>query len=206
VVISGRDTEFLASRLPLPSLRLIGNHGLEERVGHESRLATAALPYGRAMERAAETLADVRLPPGTRIERKRATLAIHFRQAADPDAAAGPLRTVLEPIAAANGLELRAGRLVLELRPPIPVDKGAVLERLVQEVRPRTVIFAGDDRTDADAFRALRRLRRDWLRTIAVGVASEEVARETLQDADIVVDGVSGLSGFLAELLRSVQP
>jgi trehalose 6-phosphate phosphatase len=81
-----------------------------------------------------------------------------------------------------------------------------VLERLVQEVRPRTVIFAGDDRTDADAFRALRRLRRDGLRTIAVGVASEEVARETLQDADIVVDGVSGLSGFLAELLRSVQP
>ena len=72
-VISGRDTDAIAARLPVDGLVLVGNHGLEERNG-ESRLVAAATPYIAALERAGDAVARLEEArrPGVRIERKRA--------------------------------------------------------------------------------------------------------------------------------------
>jgi trehalose 6-phosphate phosphatase len=59
-------------------------------------------------------------------------------------------------------LRLTQGRMVLEVRPTIKWDKGKALEFLLESlgfagctnVLP---VYIGDDRTDEDAFRALRR-------------------------------------------------
>ena len=51
------------------------------------------------------------------------------------------------------------GRKVLDLRPVAGIDKGSAVHRLLVERAPLdAAIFAGDDRTDLDAFRALKRL------------------------------------------------
>jgi trehalose 6-phosphate phosphatase len=201
VVISGRDTDFLASRLPLAHAVFIGNHGLEERTGGTSRVVAEAQPYLERLRRAADAVAA--LPqaraPGIIIERKRAAISVHFRQARDPSASAAALHSAMQEIAHHEELQLQPGRLVWELRPPIAIDKGAVLDRLAADLHPAAIVYAGDDRTDAQAFSALKRMR--GVRTVAVGVRSKEVPSEVFVDCDLMVDGVPGVTQLLRQLL-----
>ena len=64
----------------------------------------------------------------------------------------------------------------------------------------RSALYAGDDRTDLDAFRALDQLRQDGAlqHALRVGVASDEAPSEITDEADLVVDGPTGVR----ELLR----
>jgi trehalose 6-phosphate phosphatase len=200
-IISGRDTDFLVSRLPLPRALFIGNHGLEERHEGASRLVTEAQPYVERLGRAADAVAA--LPqarvPGVTIERKRAAVSVHFRQTADPSASGAALERALREIARQGQLQLQAGRLLWELRPPIEIDKGAVVRRLAAAMHPAAIVYVGDDRTDANAFSALKRLTE--VRTVAVGVRSPEVPQDVFVDCDLMVDGVPGVTQLLTQLL-----
>jgi trehalose 6-phosphate phosphatase len=200
-IISGRDTDFLVSRLPLPRALFIGNHGLEERHDGASRLVAEAQPYLERLGRAAKAVAalpQVRVP-GVIIERKRAAVSVHFRQTADPSAAGAALEPAMREIARQEQLQLQAGRRVWELRPPIEIDKGAVLRRLAADMQPAAIVYVGDDRTDANAFSALRRMTE--VRTVAVGVRSPEVPEDVFVDCDVLVDGVPGVTELLTQLL-----
>jgi trehalose 6-phosphate phosphatase len=202
-IVSGRDTDFLASRLPIDRLILVGNHGLEERRSGRSQVVAAALPYVDALQRASNALRahqELRVP-GVLIEAKRVSVSVHFRQTQDPLQTAARLRPVLETIATGEKLRLQEGRLVLELRPPIEIDKGQVLRRLADEFDPASIVYAGDDRTDVDAFRALKAIATSPVRTLAVGIQSRELPAETFSDCDLVLDGVAGT----LELLRGLS-
>jgi trehalose 6-phosphate phosphatase len=204
-IISGRDTDALAARLPIDGLIFVGNHGLEERNG-ESRLLAAATPFAAPLERAADAIAGLETTrqPGVRIERKHAGVSVHFRNAADPPATAALLRAALERIADGEQLRLHAGRMVWELRPPLDIDKGEVLRRLAATVRPAAIIYIGDDVTDADAFSSLKAMA--GIPTVSVGVRSHEVPAATFADCDLTVDGVAGAAQFLGELRDLSRP
>ena len=133
--------------------------------------------------------------PGLRIERKPAGVSVHFRNAADPSTTQALLRPALERIAEGERLQLHAGR---KLRPPVDMNKGAVLRQLAAVLRPAAIIYVGDDRTEADAFSALRAMT--CTGTLAVGVRSHEVPEATFADCDLRVDGVAGVTRFLGEL------
>jgi trehalose 6-phosphate phosphatase len=201
VIISGRDTDFLVSRVPLAPALFIGNHGLEERDGGASRIVAEAQPYLARLRRAGDAVQALPLvrAPGISIERKRATLSVHFRNATDPSASGAALQPALQEIARREQLRLQAGRLVWELRPPIDLDKGEVLRRLAAALHPAGIVYAGDDRTDADAFSALKRMRD--VKTLAVGVRSPEVPDEVFVDCDLTVDGVPGVTELLTQLV-----
>jgi len=201
VLISGRDTDLLWQRVPLKGVMFVGNHGLEERRHGTSRLIDAAQPFGPSLERAAVavgTLAEVGTS-GVRVERKRASVSVHFRDANDPRTVGQALEQVLRPLADRVGLRLHGGRFVWELRPAITMDKGEVLRELVRSLRPGGVIYVGDDVTDADGFAALRSM--GDLPTLAVGVRSTEVPVGTFKDCDLVLDGVPEVTQLLAALL-----
>ena len=202
VIISGRDTDFLVRRLPLPQALFIGNHGLEERDGDGSRIVAEAQPYLAQLQRAGDAVGALPLvrAPGITVERKRATISVHFRNAADPSASGSALEPALREIANRETLRLQPGRLVFELRPPIEIDKGEVLRRLASAMHPGGVVYVGDDRTDADAFLALRRM--PGVRTAAVGVRSPEVPDDVFIDTDLTVDGVPGVIDLLTQLLE----
>ncbi len=201
VIISGRDTDFLLSRLPVTGALLIGNHGLEERDSGASRVVDEAQPYLARLRRAADAVEA--LPQaharGIVIERKQATLSIHFRQAADPSASGAALLPALEEIARREHLQLQPGRLVWEVRPPLELDKGEVLRRLAADLQPAGIIYVGDDRTDSDAFSALKGMAS--VRTVAVGVRSTEVRDDMFRDCDLMVDGVPGVTQLLRQVL-----
>jgi len=90
------------------------------------------------------------------------------------------------------------GRKVLEIRPPVPIDKGRGVRWILAEESRRRAL-RGDDLTDIDAFAACVRSsrRRRLYRRALRGDAAELEAQ-----ADAMVDGTRGVSELLEALLR----
>lgn len=205
-VISGRDTGLLARWLPVPRLRLIGNHGLEEWRDGTSVPIPAVVPFMPALARVRreiERLPELRLP-GVMLEVKLAILSVHFRNAADPVDIGRTLKEVLAPIVDATGLRLHPARFVWEIRPPVAVDKGAAIERLRDDLRPQGLIYVGDDVPDAAAFEALAAMRE--VATLAVGVRSAEVPEDVFAACDLVLDSPDGVRDLLSALRTRLCP
>jgi trehalose 6-phosphate phosphatase len=200
--ISGRRAEDARRLIGLDSLAYAGNHGLELLMPGEETPQPDPSVAGREHE-ASEFLAAVdagRLAAaGLRQEDKGPIQALHWRGSAD-DAAAESRAHEIANEAGRAGLEPRWGRKVLELRPLGGGGKdGAVASLLAGEGLDRAA-YAGDDRTDLDAFRRLRELADEGRLTTAVcvGVLSPEGPAELAEECDLTV---TGLGGWL-EILR----
>ena len=129
------------------------------------------------------------------VEDKGLTVAFHWREADDEDAARASLEEVAER-AQALGLEARWGRRVLEVRPPVDADKGTAVRLLLAEHGLRRALYAGDDTTDLDAFAGL-----DGLEVaVRVAVASAEAPPALRESADLTVDSPAELLELLREL------
>jgi trehalose 6-phosphate phosphatase len=139
-----------------------------------------------------------------RIEDKGPIVALHWRGAPDEEAARARVAE-LAAEAEEAGLATHWGRKVLELRPPVPFDKGQAVRDLVERSGARAALFGGDDTTDLDAFDALTALREEGALEVCVrvGVRSEEGPPEIVERADVVVDGVEGFAEVLAVLADS---
>jgi len=92
---------------------------------------------------------------------------------------------------------------VLEVRPPVKLDKGMGVSTLLRGSDATAALYAGDDTTDIDAFRALRRLLESGRLTAAVcaAVISDETPEELARESDITVDGTGGVRDLLEALL-----
>jgi len=179
--ISGRPSEDAKRIVGVPELVYAGNHGLE--------LEPDAPAWAARLTR---FLAGLDWP---RIEDKGLTASLHYRDRADQDAA----RAELEGIAAearAAGFVARFGRKVLEILPPLPADKGTAVRRLLAAYGSRRALFAGDDTTDLDGFRALDGLEL----AVRVAVVSGEGPTELPESADVTVDGPEEMLAILRRL------
>lgn len=202
--VSGRSATDARRVVGVPSIAYIGNHGLEylpagaERVqriaaldSHEDALrAFAHDAYSAALRQI-----------GIRLEDKRWIWSFHWREAGDGPSARSALEQVAKA-AAERGFDPHWGRKVLEIRPALGVDKGTALAGVLEQAPLYAALYAGDDTTDLDAFRALRRLRDEQALeyAVCVGVRSDEGPPEIARDADIVVDGPEGVLELLARL------
>jgi hypothetical protein len=101
------------------------------------------------------------------------------------------------------GQERTLGRKVLEVRPPVELNKGRGVEHLLEGTDITAALYAGDDNTDLDAFAALRRLAADGRlqAAVCVGVASDETPPELEAQADVLVDGPVGVRALLSALV-----
>ncbi|MFF7632261.1 trehalose-phosphatase [Kitasatospora sp. NPDC008050] len=191
----------------LESLVVLGHYGAERWAGGT---LTAPPPHpGVAAVRAElpALLAAVGAPAGTGTEDKERSVAVHTRRTADPAAAFALLREPLAALAAAHGLAVEPGRLVLELRPP-GVDKGVALSGLVSERGARSVLYGGDDLGDLAAFAAVRRLRAAGLGGLLVAsgpVTGEPPVREIAEQADVLVPGPAGVVELLERLGQALS-
>lgn len=178
--LTGRTAERAREIVGVDELEYIGEHGLE--LAHE---AEEWLPV---LDRFAETT----LWP---VERKRLTVAFHYRTAADEDAAVSVLRQIGRQ-AEAVGLVARWGRKVLELRPPIDAHKGTAIVHLLERQGIHRALFAGDDLTDLDGFGAMEQLELG----VKIAVASPEGPAELRERADVVVADTEELRELLQRL------
>lgn len=205
-VVTGRRAAVARSIVGLDDIAYAGNHGFELLAPGAGRavLAAALGGHGEDAPRFARDLDGAELEAaGVRIEDKGPIVALHWRRAEDR-AAAEELIVRIGAAAEAQGLFTHAGRKVLELRPPVAIDKGVAVAGLLTGTGVRTALYAGDDRTDLDAFRELE-LRRDagaLDAIVRVGVRSEEGPAEIAERSDLVVTGPSGMGPLLAALAR----
>ena len=195
-VVSGRPVEFLARRLAAsgPGVQLVGVYGCEWIEDGEVRRATEVQPWTGPV---AEVLTAARseAPAGVGVEDKGASVTLHWR--GTPEAAKWA-SAFAATWAARTGLMLQPGRMAIELRPPVDLDKGRVVERLAQ--RCTAACFVGDDSGDLVAFEALDRLAAQGMRTVRVAVAAEESPPELRASADLVLAGPVEALAVLREL------
>ena len=176
--ISGRPEDDARRIVGVNSLVYVGEHGLglDPRAG-EWRAQLEEVVAGA--DRSAEW--------------KTFSVAFHYRSAKDEQAAIAELRRIMDR-ALELGLRARWGRKVLEILPPVDVDKGTAVRALLADRGLRRGLYAGDDATDLDAFHGLDGLEL----AVRVAVVSEEGPGELASAADAVVNGTEEL----VELLR----
>ena len=179
--VRGRPAADARRIVGLEELTYVGEHGLE--------LVPEAAEWRDRLHRLSETV------DWDDVERKPLTVTFHYRRAED-EAEALRLLQAVAARASAEGLVPRFGRKVLELRPPLDAHKGTAVAHLLAERDLGRALYAGDDATDVDAFRALEGLELG----VAVAVASPEGPRELREAADLVVDSPAEL----LELLRGL--
>jgi trehalose 6-phosphate phosphatase len=92
--------------------------------------------------------------------------------------------------------------MVLEVRPDVSFDKGSGIDRLLRDADVDAALYIGDDRTDVDAFDALREAVSDGrlAAAVCIGVASDETPPELSSGADLLVGGPDGVRATLALL------
>ncbi len=162
-VISGRTLEDIRRRVGLEHILYAGNHGLELagpgwRVARDDAVEARGL-VAACCDRLSLRLRDVR---DALVENKGLSASVHFRLVPR-----GEIETVRRIVLEELGrvppgrLEARQGKMVLEILPVLDWDKGRAARWLLEhalgdgwEARC-TVVYAGDDSTDEDAFVAL---------------------------------------------------
>ena len=202
--LSGRRALDARRVVGLDELAYSGNHGLELLLpgetevrpdpsldGHEADAPSFVGGLDRSeLERS-----------GIRTEDKGAIVALHWRGAPN-EGAAESLAQEIASEAEWQGLVPHRGRKVLEIRPNVAINKGIAVAAMIPARPVNAALYAGDDRTDVDAFTALRTLEQDGKlsTTVCVGVLSDESPPEVGAEADLTVPGPDGFVPVLEAL------
>ncbi|MCU0641358.1 MAG: trehalose-phosphatase [Candidatus Margulisbacteria bacterium] len=193
-IVSGRSLASVRKQVGLPGLIYIGNHGLEIMLGKRRVVVPAARRFAKTV-RELKTVLHRGLPfPGVLIEDKGYTISVHYRKVHRRH-----LKSFRQAFFRAiapwrKRIRVTAGKKVLELRPPGLWGKGRAVKWLLRQpqLRGYQPVYIGDDRTDEDAFRALRQRGL----TLRVGLTSATAAQKCLP----------GISGVYRYLERYRQP
>jgi len=202
--VSGRRAAEARRLVGVEGIAYAGNHGLELLLPGEREVRIDPALAGRE-RKAADFLAglgeEVLAEAELRREDKGPIQALHWRGAGDDRAAQARAHEIAAEAGRA-GLELRWGRKVLELRPPGGGGKDTAVAALLAGDGVRAAAYAGDDRTDLDAFRRLHELEADGEldAAICVGIVSDEGPAEIAEEADLTVDGPAGWLALLEAL------
>jgi trehalose 6-phosphate phosphatase len=202
--VSGRRSATARQMVSLGTIAYVGNHGAELLApgGTEVQIDPEIAAYDRTVREFADAAYTPELQRlRVRTEDKQSIKAFHWRGAPDEAAAERAVRAIADDAQAA-GLAIHWGRKVLEVRPPVEIDKGRGVRRLLDGRDLAAGMYVGDDMTDLDAFAGLRGLVEEGRlgAAICVGVRSDETPPELEERADLLVDGPLGVRGLLMAL------
>jgi trehalose 6-phosphate phosphatase len=203
--VSGRRAATARRIVAIGSIAYVGNHGGELlRPGASSpELQPELVAWSDRIQKfATDVYTSEHQRIRIRAEDKYAIAAFHWRGAPDEQAAAEAAREIARE-AEQQGLAVHWGRKVLEVRPPIALDKGRGVMSLLDGQPVDSALYVGDDSTDLDAFAGLRALLGSGAlqHAICVAVSSRETPAELTEQADLIVDDDSGVRMLLQALL-----
>jgi trehalose 6-phosphate phosphatase len=187
-VISGRPADFLHNALESPAgVTLIGLYGLGQ-VGPAAGTWVPVIAAAAARARA-------EAPAGVYVEPKGLTVTLHWRNA--PATEPWVIAFAADE-ARLQGVKIFPGRMSLELRPPLEVDKGTVVRSLVEGMR--AVAVFGDDLGDLPAFEAVAALAARGVAVARIAVVDAESDERVAAQADLVVPGPAAAVALLGQL------
>jgi len=154
-LISGRPIAQIDAFLQPMRLPTAGVHGAERRSASGDITLVATYPLDRVQ---AVALALAARDPRLRLEVKRGSIALHFRQAPELE----PLcrETMEAAVRESPGVTLLAGKMVFEAKPS-GASKGHAIEAFMREApfAGRRPLFVGDDITDEVGFATVQRMQ-----------------------------------------------
>lgn len=213
-IVSGRAARDAWRMVNVAGLLYIGNHGFERMAtsptgAEAATLYPPAAPWppviAIALDEARQRIAPQ--VPEALFEAKGATATIHWRLAADSASAERVIVAIAQETAARHGLRVTPGRMALELRPPVPMDKGVAVASVARDHGLRGAIYLGDDHTDLDAFRALRSLAGAGdLVGVSVAVLHDEAPPELAREADVTLASLRAVPRLLRWLAAQARP
>ena len=203
--VSGRRASDARRIVSLGSIAYLGSHGSEvlKPGSIQPEMDRELQAWTRRVQDFAQEAFDERLRQlRVRLEDKEAIAALHWRGVPDEDDAEAAVRDVAAAAEKA-GFQAHWGRKVLEIRPPVRIDKGAGIVSLLRDVDLAAAVYVGDDVTDLDAFRGLTELvEMGRLKTaVRIGVRSDEGPSKLGEEADWMVEGTDGVRELLKSLL-----
>ncbi|MGI8651082.1 MAG: trehalose-phosphatase [Rubrobacter sp.] len=206
-VVSGRDRAVVQELMGLDDMIVAGSHGFDIWTPDEGTIEhDAASGHDELLDRVRSRLSDeLGEVDGVSTEHKKASVAVHYRQAAEGDHK--KVKATVDGILGDHPDEVKVtpGKMVYELQPKVDWDKGKAVLYLLEtldlagdDVLP---IYLGDDVTDEDAFRALAQRGEGKGLGIYVGDQGDPDAdRETR--ADYALTNVDEVETFLDALAR----
>lgn len=207
-VISGRGADDARRIAGVDNVWVIGNHGIETAPPGEPPIARPdVVAYRDRVRLAADRSRAIgESMEGVIVEDKQWTVSVHYRLAHPrvvPD-----LTKQIERIADGLGLRVTRGKEVLELRPPVDIDKGvaalALAERLGALHDGASILCAGDDRTDEDMFLVIRRRQP---RAVTVHVGTDSSAQTTAAEFGVAdTDVMRALLEFVLNERKAARP
>lgn len=159
-VISGRDLPDVQKLISMKGIYSAGSHGFDiagpEGMQSEHQEGSKFLP---SLDKAEKELSERIDIPGARIERKKFSVAVHFRKVKEDKVAS--IEQIVEEVAALHpDLRQAGGKKIFELQPKLAWHKGKALLWLLDKMgldRPEVLpLYIGDDLTDEDAFNTLQ--------------------------------------------------
>ncbi|PWZ14563.1 putative trehalose-phosphate phosphatase 7 [Zea mays] len=199
----------------LAELYYAGSHGMDIKGPAAAKASSssrhAAKAKGVVFQPASEFLPMIeevherlvqttRCIPGAKVENNRFCVSVHFRRV-DEKMWGELSESVRGVLRGYPRLRLTHGRMVLEVRPTIKWDKGKALEFLLESLgfadcSSVLPVYIGDDRTDEDAFKVLRRRGQDQ----GVGILVSKHPKET--SASYSLQGPAEVMEFLLRLVE----
>jgi len=200
-VISGRSLDAIRGMVGLGSIYYAGNHGLEIEGPGLSFVSREAGEARAAIREIVELLtAGLGGIEGIIVEDKGLSLSVHYRLVREDEVArvAGIFQQITAPLLGEGKIRTTSGKKVWEVRPPVDWHKGKAVEVVTRELKvllklERLVtIYLGDDTTDEDAFRVVRRPQ-GW--SIYVG------GNSPASSAEYFLNSTAEVEDFLTRLL-----
>ncbi|MEW6101384.1 MAG: trehalose-phosphatase [Candidatus Omnitrophota bacterium] len=165
-IISGRALEDVQEKVGLKNIIYVGNHGFEIEGAKIKFRSIISVRFRAILDQLKKDL-GMKLSgiKGVLLEDKGLSLSLHYRLV---DKRQIPeVRRILHEAAffyvVRNKIKIKSGKKVLEIRPPIDWDKGKVVlwllarGKFASQGKAVFPVYIGDDKTDEDAFKALRR-------------------------------------------------
>ena len=159
----------------------------------------AAEPYLERVREIAKAVERGIAIPGSLLEDKGVSLSVHYRNTAEPDAARSAILDFLD--AHARGMNIREGKMVVEVRPPVELSKGEAVRSFTRRKGLASALVLGDDRTDAEAFAVIREMRdAGAVHGLCAAVATADAPAELLASADYALADTAAVGRLLTWL------
>ncbi|MFH1190962.1 MAG: trehalose-phosphatase [Candidatus Omnitrophota bacterium] len=165
-ILSGRKLEDIKNIVGIGGIVYAGNHGLEiegAKIKFKSQVTSRLKSIIRNIAKDMQKrLSGIK---GALVEDKGLTLSIHYRLVDKKDMPVFEkiISEVTSPYIARNKIKVNAGKKVYEIKPPVKWDKGKAAlwflarQQFILGVKNALPVYIGDDITDEDAFKALKR-------------------------------------------------
>ncbi|MBI1977926.1 MAG: trehalose-phosphatase [Candidatus Omnitrophica bacterium] len=163
-IVSGRSLAEVKSLVGVPGVIYAGNHGLEFEGPRTRFVHPKAATIQKQLKGLARKLGQALEPfSGIFVEDKGLTLSVHYRELSETQTkrAKKLFRHVLKPYSGSSQVVVTQGKKVWEVRPSTDWNKGTLILWLLARAiaassKSKLPIYIGDDRTDEDAFKALK--------------------------------------------------